>query len=73
MRVIAFLLLTAAVSACTAAGVPAQPAIQTAAPTTPPTPAPTRAPAAKPIVYGYEVVAVYPHDPQAFTQGLVYA
>ncbi|MCS7089091.1 MAG: glutaminyl-peptide cyclotransferase, partial [Thermoflexales bacterium] len=25
------------------------------------------------IVYGYEVVAVYPHDPQAFTQGLVYA
>ncbi|MEO0651529.1 MAG: glutaminyl-peptide cyclotransferase, partial [Planctomycetota bacterium] len=24
-------------------------------------------------VYGYEVLAVYPHDPRAFTQGLVYA
>ncbi len=25
---------------------------------------------ARPPVYGYEVVAVYPHDPDAFTQGL---
>jgi glutaminyl-peptide cyclotransferase len=25
-----------------------------------------------PPVYGYEVVAVYPHDPAAFTQGLIY-
>jgi glutamine cyclotransferase len=33
----------------------------------PATPAP-----ATPTVYGYRVVATYPHDPQAFTQGLVY-
>jgi hypothetical protein len=26
----------------------------------------------RPPVYGYEVVAVYPHDPAAFTQGLEY-
>ncbi|MFH1086890.1 MAG: glutaminyl-peptide cyclotransferase [Chloroflexota bacterium] len=26
-----------------------------------------------PIVYGYRVVRAYPHDPAAFTQGLVYA
>ncbi len=25
-----------------------------------------------PPVYGYEIVRVYPHDPEAFTQGLVY-
>jgi glutamine cyclotransferase len=31
----------------------------------------TPAPGA-PIVYGYRVVATYPHDPEAFTQGLVY-
>ena len=27
---------------------------------------------AAPALYGYEVVATYPHDPGAFTQGLVY-
>ena len=27
---------------------------------------------AAPVRYGYEVVATYPHDPGAFTQGLVY-
>ncbi len=26
----------------------------------------------EPVEYGYEVVARYPHDPEAFTQGLVY-
>jgi len=31
------------------------------------------APAGPPPVYTYEVVRAYPHDPQAFTQGLVYA
>lgn len=42
------------------------------APQAAPTPAP--APPASPIArYGYEVVAAYPHDPQAFTQGLVIA
>ncbi len=25
-----------------------------------------------PVLYGYKVVAVYPHDPRAFTQGLVF-
>ncbi len=38
----------------------------TAWPTTP------RAVEEAPPVYGYEVVRVYPHDPEAFTQGLVY-
>jgi glutaminyl-peptide cyclotransferase len=28
--------------------------------------------AAGPTVYGYRVVHVYPHDPRAFTQGLIY-
>lgn len=27
---------------------------------------------APPVVYGYEVVNVFPHDPDAYTQGLVY-
>jgi glutamine cyclotransferase len=30
------------------------------------------APAPEPVRYRYEVVATYPHDPAAFTQGLVY-
>jgi glutaminyl-peptide cyclotransferase len=30
------------------------------------------APDAPPIVYGYRIVATYPHDPQAFTEGLFY-
>jgi glutamine cyclotransferase len=30
-------------------------------------------PAADPPVYGYRVVRTYPHDPTAFTQGLLYA
>jgi glutamine cyclotransferase len=45
----------------------------TAAPV--PTPSPTAAevaPTAGIPVYGYKVVNVYPHDPAAFTQGLVY-
>jgi glutamine cyclotransferase len=29
-------------------------------------------PSAMPPVYGYQVVQAYPHDPQAFTQGLIY-
>ena len=35
----------------------------TAAPAAPVTPVP---------VYGFEVVRAYPHDPEAFTQGLVF-
>jgi glutamine cyclotransferase len=30
----------------------------------------TRAPIVRTPTYGYEIVAVYPHDPRAFTQGL---
>ncbi|WP_439476574.1 glutaminyl-peptide cyclotransferase [Brevundimonas sp.] len=43
-------------------------AAQTAAP-----PVPTSAPGQTPVpVYGFEIVRVYPHDPTAFTQGLVF-
>jgi glutamine cyclotransferase len=31
------------------------------------------APQAAPRIYGYQVVQVYPHDPQAYCQGLVFA
>lgn len=37
----------------------------------PPIPA-SLATASSPVKYGYEVVATWPHDPQAFTQGLVF-
>ncbi len=33
---------------------------------------PTAAPGEKVPIYGYEVVHVFPHDPNAFTQGLVF-
>jgi glutamine cyclotransferase len=42
---------------------------QTAAQPAPP--AATPAPGA-PVVYGYRVAATYPHDPEAYTQGLLY-
>jgi glutamine cyclotransferase len=45
-----------------------QPAAQ---PPAAPPPAATPAPAG-PTVYGYRVAATYPHDPEAFTQGLFY-
>src|SRR6188474_2141801 len=32
-----------------------------------------RAPASpEPTIHGYEIVREYPHDPEAFTQGLIY-
>jgi len=37
----------------------------------PPTETPGRSTGATPV-YGYKIVRVYPHDPRAFTQGLVY-
>ncbi|AQR60406.1 glutamine cyclotransferase [Brevundimonas sp. LM2] len=40
-----------------------------------PAPAPVQAPDTRPAappVYDYEIVATYPHDPAAFTQGLIY-
>jgi glutaminyl-peptide cyclotransferase len=64
-----------AVPAVTATGI-SLPLVQT--PATPsPAPLPTPAPSATaestgPRLYSYEVIASYPHDPQAFTQGLVY-
>jgi glutaminyl-peptide cyclotransferase len=33
---------------------------------------PTTPPVSEPELYTYEIVASYPHDPQAFTQGLAY-
>jgi glutaminyl-peptide cyclotransferase len=45
-------------------------------PATPTPPPPTTAPEPSAIqetpVYGYRIVQTYPHDPEAFTQGLVY-
>lgn len=38
----------------------------------PPAPMPARVTPTEPAVYGYRVVATYPHDPEAFTQGLLY-
>jgi glutamine cyclotransferase len=35
-------------------------------------PAPAAAAAPQPVVYDYRVAATYPHDPRAFTQGLLY-
>jgi glutamine cyclotransferase len=53
--------------------VPAPPS--TAAPTSVPAPtstaAPTSAPAS-PAIYGFTIVNTFPHDPNAFTQGLVF-
>jgi glutamine cyclotransferase len=37
-----------------------------------PTAAPTQTPPASVLTYTYEVVNIYPHDPGAFTQGLIY-
>ena len=57
-----------------AVGEPTAAAIQpTLTPPPPPTPTPEPSPtAAPPPVYTYAVVNSYPHDPEAFTQGLVY-
>ncbi|WP_313045567.1 glutaminyl-peptide cyclotransferase, partial [Brevundimonas sp.] len=56
--VLAMLLLALPASAAAQAPGPA--------PSSSPQPAPARVP-----VYGYEVVRTFPHDPTAFTQGLV--
>lgn len=65
-------------SAPTIAAPASAPTPTTPAPTAqPPAPTPTDAPstaqpAAQPSIYGYQVLNVFPHDPSAFTQGLVY-
>lgn len=55
---------------------PASPSAPTATATPAPTPPPAASPppsaAAQPAIYGYQVLNVFPHDPTAFTQGLVY-
>jgi glutamine cyclotransferase len=48
---------------------PASAAAQSPGPVAPSASSP---PAARPPVYGYEVVRTFPHDPTAFTQGLVF-
>ena len=50
---------------------PASAAAQSSGPAVP-SPAAPPAAAVRPPVYGYEVVRTFPHDPTAFTQGLVY-
>src|SRR5688572_3843938 len=35
-------------------------------------PEPQAPPVTRPTIYGYEVVRQYPHDPEAFTQGLLF-
>ena len=57
-----------------AAGQPTATAVQpTLTPPPPPTPTPEPSPtAAPPPTYSYEVINNYPHDPEAFTQGLLY-
>ena len=47
-------------------------AVQQPQPPAAPAQAPAAAAAPVPAVYGYRVVATYPHDPEAFTQGLFY-
>lgn len=59
--VLAMLLLALPASAAAQSSGPAAPS------SVPPAPAAPRTP-----VYGYEVVRTFPHDPTAFTQGLVY-
>ena len=55
----------------TTAALPATPRpTDTPAPTATPTPAPSPTPAPPPV-YTYEIINTYPHDPAAFTQGLV--
>ena len=55
---------------------PAPPSAPTATATPAPPPPPAASPppsaAAQPAIYGYQVLNVFPHDPTAFTQGLVY-
>lgn len=56
-----------------AAAATASPAIVTPAPPASPTPAPTGAvPPGDVPTYGYTIINTYPHDPDAFTQGLIY-
>jgi len=50
----------------------AAPPIQIRVPLASPSPAPTLAAPTSPFYYTYRVVNVYPHDPEAFTQGLVF-
>ncbi len=50
----------------------AQQATPISSPTTTSTPTPTNTPGPAPI-YTYQVINTYPHDPNAFTQGLIFA
>ena len=61
MMIVRLLLALGILGACSA-----QPAAQAQAP------APAVAPIPPDRIYDYEVVASYPHDPRAFTQGLVF-
>lgn len=66
-RIVEGLALALLAWAPAAAQTPPAPAPTQAAPSATPAPAPSRPPR-----YGYEVVNTFPHDPTAFTQGLVF-
>jgi glutaminyl-peptide cyclotransferase len=73
---ILWLAMSVLLQGCAAAPSPPTP-LPTVTPTLMPTPASTATPAApatggQPELYTYKVVAVLPHDPAAFTQGLIY-
>ncbi|HQF69832.1 MAG TPA: glutaminyl-peptide cyclotransferase, partial [Promineifilum sp.] len=62
--------VTAVAEAARPSATPAAPAATaTPAPTPTPEPSPTPAP---PPVYTFEIINTYPHDPTAFTEGLVF-
>jgi glutaminyl-peptide cyclotransferase len=46
--------------------------IQTTEPTSSPTTSPTSQPIISSVIYTYEIITVYPHDTNAFTQGLTF-
>jgi len=68
------LLLLAALTLCACTPSAASPtaASSPSAPTAPPTAAPTTAASAPIPTYSYRVINTYPHDPAAFTEGLVF-
>nr|WP_269515105.1 glutaminyl-peptide cyclotransferase [Brevundimonas subvibrioides] len=70
MRMRVLSLTSALIGLVVLAAAPAAPAAGAQTATAPVTQAAPQPPA--PPVYGYEVVNTYPHDPEAFTQGLIY-
>ncbi len=51
---------------------PSPTASPTQSPNSTPTPTPTQTPSNSPTLYTYKIIQTYPHDPNAFTEGLVF-